>query len=136
MAIRLGPERTRGMWNFDELFRRASPADLACLAERSARLQFDDAINIQFTSGTTGTAKGATLTHHNVLNNAFFVGEALHLTPQDRICIRGPFYLCWGVVVGSLGCMSHGATIVLPGESFDALTVLASVQAERCSALY
>ena len=136
MAIRLGPERTPGMWNFDELFRRASPADLACLAERSARLQFDDAINIQFTSGTTGTPKGATLTHHNVLNNAFFVGEALHLTPQDRICIPVPLYHCFGMVIGILGCMTHGATIVLPGESFDALTVLASVQAERCSALY
>jgi fatty-acyl-CoA synthase len=120
-VIRLGLEPTPGMLNFDELARPADAAALARLAERSARLQFDDAINIQFTSGTTGTPKGATLTHHNILNNAFFVAEAVRLTPNDRVCIPVPLYHCSGMVLGSLGCITHGATMVLPSEGFDAL---------------
>ena len=124
------------MWNFDELSQPAYAMDLADLAERAARLQFDEAINIQFTSGTTGAPKGATLTHHNILNNAFFVGEALHLTPDDRVCIPVPLYHCFGMVHRRLGCMTHGATMILAGESFDALAVLRTVQAERCTALY
>ena len=135
-VIRLGLERTPGMFNFDELLQPADPDDLARLSERGAQLQFDDPINIQFTSGTTGAPKGATLTHHNILNNGFFVGEAVHLTPDDRVCIPVPLYHCFGMVIGSLGCMTHGAAMVFPDESFDPLTVLRTVDAERCTALY
>ena len=135
-VIRLGLKRTPGMFNFDELLQPADPDDLARLSERGAQLQFDDPINIQFTSGTTGAPKGATLTHHNILNNGFFVGEAVHLTPDDRVCIPVPLYHCFGMVIGSLGCMTHGAAMVFTDESFDPLTVLRTVDAERCTALY
>jgi fatty-acyl-CoA synthase len=135
-VIRLGAERTPGLLTFDDLLRPASAEDLARLAARGARLQFDDPINIQFTSGTTGVPKGATLTHHNILNNAFFVGEAVNLGARDRVCIPVPLYHCFGMVIGVLGCMTHGAAMLLTGESFDALAVLRTVQAERCTALY
>jgi fatty-acyl-CoA synthase len=106
------------------------------LAERERSLQFDEPINIQYTSGTTGFPKGATLSHHNVLNNAFFVGESLRYTTADRVCIPVPFYHCFGMVMGNLACTSHGATMVIPGEAFDPLAVLETVQAERCTSLY
>ncbi|MCY1016218.1 AMP-binding protein [Pyxidicoccus sp. MSG2] len=106
------------------------------LEQRESSLQFDDPINIQYTSGTTGFPKGATLSHHNVLNNGFFIGEALHYGPEDRVCIPVPFYHCFGMVIGNLACTSHGATMVIPGEAFDALAVLQTVQAERCTSLY
>ncbi|WP_164002091.1 AMP-binding protein [Pyxidicoccus caerfyrddinensis] len=106
------------------------------LEQREASLQFDDPINIQYTSGTTGFPKGATLSHHNVLNNGFFIGEALRYGPEDRVCIPVPFYHCFGMVIGNLACTSHGATMVIPGEAFDALAVLQTVQAEQCTSLY
>jgi fatty-acyl-CoA synthase len=106
------------------------------LAEREAALQFDDPINIQYTSGTTGFPKGATLSHHNVLNNGFFVGEALRLGPEDRVCVPVPFYHCFGMVMGNLACSSHGATLVIPGEAFEPLAVMRAVRDERCTALY
>jgi fatty-acyl-CoA synthase len=106
------------------------------LAEREASLQFDDPINIQYTSGTTGFPKGATLSHHNVLNNGFFVGQAIGLRPEDRVCIPVPFYHCFGMVMGNLACTSHGATMVIPSEAFDPLAVMQTVGAERCTALY
>jgi fatty-acyl-CoA synthase len=106
------------------------------LADREASLQFDDPINIQYTSGTTGFPKGATLSHHNVLNNGFFVGEGLRLGPEDRVCIPVPFYHCFGMVMGNLACASHGSTMVIPGEAFDALAVMQTVGTERCTALY
>jgi len=108
----------------------------ATLAEREAALQFDDPINIQYTSGTTGFPKGATLTHHNVLNNGFFVGETMRLTPQDRVCIPVPFYHCFGMVLGNLACTTHGAAMVIPGEAYDPLLCLEAVAAEKCTALY
>ena len=106
------------------------------LTDRESSLQFDDPINIQYTSGTTGFPKGATLSHHNVLNNGFFVGEALRLGAEDRVCIPVPFYHCFGMVMGNLACASHGSTMVVPGEAFDALAVLQTVGTERCTALY
>ncbi|MFY0524901.1 AMP-binding protein [Archangium gephyra] len=106
------------------------------LTDREATLQFDDPINIQYTSGTTGFPKGATLSHHNVLNNGFFVGEALRLGTEDRVCIPVPFYHCFGMVMGNLACASHGSTLVIPGEAFEPLAVLQAVGAERCTALY
>ncbi|XXF79612.1 AMP-binding protein [Myxococcaceae bacterium GXIMD 01537] len=106
------------------------------LSDREASLQFDEPINIQYTSGTTGFPKGATLTHHNVLNNGFFVGEQLRYTEEDRVCIPVPFYHCFGMVMGNLASTSHGACMVIPGEAFDPLAVLQTVQAERCTSLY
>ena len=108
----------------------------ADLALRERTLDRDDPINIQYTSGTTGFPKGATLSHHNVLNNGFFVGEALRLVAGDRLCIPVPFYHCFGMVMGNLASTSHGATMVVPGEAFDPLAVLEAVQAERCTALH
>ena len=106
------------------------------LEERERALQFDDAINIQYTSGTTGFPKGATLSHHNILNNGFFVGEALRLSEADRVCIPVPFYHCFGMVLGNLACTSHGAAMVIPGEAYDPLLCLEAVAAEKCTALY
>jgi fatty-acyl-CoA synthase len=107
-------------------------ADVALPAD----LQFDDAINIQYTSGTTGFPKGATLSHHNILNNGFFVAEACGYTPEDRVCIPVPFYHCFGMVMGNLGCTTHGASMVVPAPSFDAEATLRCVQDERCTSLY
>ncbi|MDQ2765156.1 MAG: AMP-binding protein, partial [Pseudomonadota bacterium] len=99
-------------------------------------LQFDDPINIQFTSGTTGTPKGATLSHHNILNNGYFNGEGMRLTPEDRVCIPVPMYHCFGMVIGVLACITHGAAMVFPGEGFDPLATLQTVAEERCTALH
>jgi len=134
-VIRLGSEHTAGMLNFDALTTPASDQELAALAERGRHLRFDDAINIQFTSGTTGSPKGATLTHHNILNNGLFVGAGMTLVPEDRVCIPVPLYHCFGMVIGNLACLTHGAAMVYPGEVFEARAVLEAVQAERCTAL-
>ena len=101
-----------------------------------AGLQFDDAINIQYTSGTTGFPKGATLTHHNILNNGFFIGETCRYTSADRVCIPVPFYHCFGMVLGNLACTTHGACIVVPAPSFEPTATLSAVQDERCTSLY
>jgi fatty-acyl-CoA synthase len=106
------------------------------LEKRSAELQFDDPINIQFTSGTTGFPKGATLSHHNILNNGFFVGETCRYTHEERICIPVPLYHCFGMVMGNLAAITHGACMVYPSEAFDPAAVLAAVQKERCTSLY
>ena len=106
------------------------------LAQRERELQFDDPVNIQYTSGTTGFPKGATLSHHNILNNGYFIGEFLRYSERDRVCIPVPFYHCFGMVLGNLACTTHGAAMVIPGESFDPLGVLRTVEAERCTALY
>ncbi|MBC7897658.1 MAG: AMP-binding protein [Cytophagaceae bacterium] len=121
-------------WN--ALLDRASEVAEDALATREASLQFDDAINIQYTSGTTGFPKGATLSHHNILNNGFFIGRALRFTAHDRVCIPVPFYHCFGMVLGNLACTTHGACMVIPGEAFDATLTLETVAAERCTALY
>ena len=133
VVIRLGEERTPGAFNFAEV---SAGGDPSRLREIESELQFDDPMNIQFTSGTTGSPKGATLTHHNVLNNAYFIGEAMQLTEQDRVCIPVPLYHCFGMVLGNLACMTHGATMVYSGEGFEPRSVLETVQAERCTALY
>ncbi|MFM0640492.1 AMP-binding protein [Paraburkholderia metrosideri] len=135
-VVRLGPERTPGMLNFDNLLVEANPAELVQLAVRGTKLQFDDAVNIQFTSGTTGAPKGVTLTHHNILNNGYFIGEAMKLSELDRLCIPVPLYHCFGMVLGNLACITHGTAMIYPGEGFDAKSVLETVQAERCTALH
>ena len=106
------------------------------LVKREATLDPDDAINVQYTSGTTGFPKGATLSHRNILNNGFFIGEGERLTEQDRVCIPVPFYHCFGMVLGNLACTTHGSTMIIPGEAFDPLAALQAVQDERCTALY
>ncbi|MFD7031168.1 AMP-binding protein [Streptomyces sp. NPDC059917] len=118
------------------LFERGRSGDRAELARAQAALSPDDPINIQYTSGTTGFPKGATLSHHNILNNGFFVGELCHYTERDRVCIPVPFYHCFGMVMGNLACTSHGATMVIPAPSFDPGATLAAVQAEACTSLY
>jgi fatty-acyl-CoA synthase len=121
---------------WEELLGRSSGTSAEAVAERAAALQFDDPINIQYTSGTTGFPKGATLSHHNILNNGFFIGETLRYTPADRVCLPVPFYHCFGMVLGVLAIVTHGACTVLSGEAFDARDVLAAVSAERCTSLY
>jgi fatty-acyl-CoA synthase len=106
------------------------------VAAVQATLKPDDAINVQFTSGTTGFPKGATLTHRNILNNGFFIGECMKLTPSDRLCIPVPLYHCFGMVLGNLACLTHGSTIVYPNDGFDPLTVLETVERERCTGLH
>ena len=113
---------------------RRSPAGL--LAERQATLSPDDPINIQYTSGTTGFPKGATLSHHNILNNGYFVGRLCGYTPADRVCIPVPFYHCFGMVLGNLACTSHGATMVIPAPAFDPAATMAAVATEHCTSLY
>jgi fatty-acyl-CoA synthase len=135
-VIQIGPETAPGCLAFDEVLSFGGETPRARLAELGPRLQFDDPINIQFTSGTTGSPKGATLTHHNILNNGFFIGEAMRLSEQDRLCIPVPLYHCFGMVLGVLACVTHGAAIVFPGEGFDPLAVLETVEAERCTGLH
>jgi fatty-acyl-CoA synthase len=121
---------------WDALVRDGAKTPAGDLREREASLQFDDPINIQYTSGTTGFPKGATLSHHNILNNGFFIGETLKYTEVDRVCIPVPFYHCFGMVLGNLACTTHGATMVIPGEAYDPLAVMETVQKERCTSLY
>ncbi len=125
-----------GTADWDGLMTAGAVADPAILAEREASLAFDDAINIQYTSGTTGFPKGATLSHHNILNNGYFVGEGCGYTADDRVCVPVPFYHCFGMVMGNLGCTTHGACIVIPAPGFDPAATLAAVQTERCTSLY
>jgi fatty-acyl-CoA synthase len=115
---------------------RGGASERKRIAELAPQLQFDEPINIQFTSGTTGFPKGATLSHHNILNNGFFIGEAMQLTPEDRLCIPVPLYHCFGMVLGNLAALTHGACMVFPGEGFDPLATLQAVAEERCTALH
>ncbi|HEX3538788.1 MAG TPA: AMP-binding protein [Stellaceae bacterium] len=136
LVVTIGPESEPGALRFDDVAGHGGPAERDRLATLAAELQFDDPINIQFTSGTTGFPKGATLTHHNILNNAFFIGEAMRLTERDRLCIPVPLYHCFGMVLGNLACITHGAAMVFPGEGFEPLATLQAVEAERCTALH
>ncbi|OLD06351.1 MAG: AMP-binding protein [Actinobacteria bacterium 13_1_40CM_3_66_19] len=121
---------------WDALKRDGTKVEPGELHELEATLQFDDPINIQYTSGTTGFPKGATLTHHNILNNGYFIGETLRYTEQDRVCIPVPFYHCFGMVLGNLACTTHGSTMVIPAEAFDPVLTMETVQQERCTSLY
>ncbi|HSD48757.1 MAG TPA: AMP-binding protein, partial [Actinomycetota bacterium] len=128
------PEPWATAW--DAFLARAEETPPEDLRVREATLDFDDPIDIQYTSGTTGQPKGATLSHHNILNNGFFVGERECLAPSDRICVPVPFYHCFGMVMGNLAALTHGSCVVIPSESFDAGACLAAVEEERCTALY
>ena len=125
-----------GSADWDDVLARGDRRDGAALAARGASLGFDDPINIQYTSGTTGFPKGATLSHHNILNNGYFVGELLGYTEEDRVCLPVPFYHCFGMVMGNLGSTSHGSCIVIPAPAFEPAATLQAVQDERCTSLY
>ena len=136
IVIRMGEEASAGMFNFAAVCDMGGAEQTAKLAEIATALQPGDSINIQFTSGTTGMPKGATLTHTNILNNAYHAGRSMHLTAEDVLCIPVPMYHCFGMVLGTLTCVAHGATMVLPCEIFDPEPVLRAVQDERCTALH
>ncbi len=135
-VIYLGGRTLPGMLNWGELLMWHDRVTAKALAQRQAELDFDEVVNIQYTSGTTGFPKGAMLTHHNILNNGFWVGERMRLTPRDRLCIPVPFYHCFGMVLGNLACVTHGATMVLPASHFSPLHTLEAVAQERCTALH
>ncbi len=135
-VVNLDTKKHDGMWTWDEFVQFGSKVSQAELDKLQGELQFDDPINIQFTSGTTGNPKGATLTHHNILNNGFFVAESQLLTEKDRLVIPVPLYHCFGMVMGNLGCITHGATMIYPGEGFEPKSVLQAVHQERATSLY
>ncbi|MGB7236309.1 MAG: AMP-binding protein, partial [Rhodococcus sp. (in: high G+C Gram-positive bacteria)] len=125
-----------GSTQWDDLFVEPTPEELDKIAVKTSTLEAEDPINIQYTSGTTGNPKGATLSHRNILNNGYFVGELLHYTEADRICIPVPFYHCFGMVMGNLAATTHGATMVIPADGFDPAKTLEAVAEEKCTSLY
>jgi fatty-acyl-CoA synthase len=135
-VIQVGGPSLPGTIPFEEVATMGGPRHKAALAELAATLQFDDPVNIQFTSGTTGSPKGVTLTHHNILNNGYFTGRAMRLTEKDRICIPVPLYHCFGMVMGNLASVTLGATMIYPGEGFDPLVTLQTIEKEKCTTLY
>jgi len=135
-VIRLSDARVPGLYTWGDLLRAAATVGPEALAERQGQQEFDDPINIQYTSGTTGYPKGATLSHHGILNNGYFTARLMRFTEQDRLVIPVPLYHCFGMVLGNLACMTHGATMIYPSEGFEAKAVLEAVQAERATALY
>lgn len=134
--IRTGTDASPGMLNFPDICTTPTAKELTDLQERMQSLKPTDPINIQFTSGTTGSPKGATLTHVNILNNANIIGDGMRLNEQDRLCIPVPLYHCFGMVLGNLACLTHGATAVFPDSAFDPVTTLEAVVAEKCTALH
>ncbi len=135
-VILLGDEATPGTSRYDDTSRAATPESRALLGDLSSTLQFDDPVNIQFTSGTTGRPKAATLSHHNIVNNAFFTGRQMKLAAADRMCIPVPMYHCFGMVLGTLACVAYGAAMVFASAGFDAEATMETVDAERCTALH
>jgi fatty-acyl-CoA synthase len=136
LVITIGADAVHGTVRFEDVSRLAGDTERHRLAALAEELQFDDPVNIQFTSGTTGFPKGATLSHHNILNNGLFIARAMKLTERDRVCIPVPLYHCFGMVIGNLGCLTHGAAMVYPGEGFDPLATLEAIAEERCTAVY
>lgn len=136
LLITLAGAPAPGTWCWDDLAELAEQVSPGQLEARAREQQFDDPINIQYTSGTTGFPKGATLTHHNILNNAYSVAVRMRLTPEDRLCIPVPLYHCFGMVLGNLACIARGAAMVYPAETFDAGATLEAIHAERCTALH
>jgi fatty-acyl-CoA synthase len=135
-VVLIGGDEVAGTFQFSHIAAAATPQSTDRLEELASQLQFDDHINVQFTSGTTGFPKGATLTHFNILNNGFFVGEAMNLTPEDRLCVPVPLYHCFGMVLGNLACLTHGAAIIYPDEAFEPGSVLKAVEDEKCTGLH
>jgi len=134
--VYLGTGSSPGATAWNDFVELGVRVDDVALAEREHELQFDDPINIQYTSGTTGAPKGATLSHHNILNNGFLIGEVLKYSEADRICVPVPFYHCFGCVMANLAAVTHGAAIVLPAESFDPEATLRAIETQRCTSIY
>ncbi|KAF5091277.1 3-[(3aS,4S,7aS)-7a-methyl-1,5-dioxo-octahydro-1H-inden-4-yl]propanoyl:CoA ligase [anaerobic digester metagenome] len=135
-VVFMGDIPYNGMYQWDDLLKKADSISQDELIERENALDFDDAINIQYTSGTTGYPKGVVLTHHGVLNNGYIIGEGMGFTEKDRLCIPVPFYHCFGMVLSNMACVSHGSTMVIPGPAFDPGDVLKTIEAERCTAVH
>jgi fatty-acyl-CoA synthase len=135
-AVLLRGETQPGMYTWDEVMKMGDSLPDDVLLERQEELDFDDPINIQYTSGTTGFPKGVVLTHHNLVNNGYFIGECMDFTDKDRLCIPVPFYHCFGMVLSNLACMTHGATMVLPAEYFDPVSTMSAIEKERCTAVH
>jgi fatty-acyl-CoA synthase len=135
-VVYLDKEPKTGALVWPEMLAKGDAVPLAVLSEREALLQFDDPANIQYTSGTTGSPKGATLSHHNILNNGFFVGEVLRYTRHDRICVPVPFYHCFGCVMANLAAVTHGAAVVIPAEAFDPEATLRAIDEHHCTSIY
>ncbi|MDD5768440.1 MAG: AMP-binding protein, partial [Methanothrix sp.] len=133
-AVLIRGEKEPGMYTWEEVMKMGTEIHDDVLREHQEDLDFDDPINIQYTSGTTGFPKGVVLTHHNILNNGYFIGECMKFTDKDRLCIPVPFYHCFGMVLSNMACMTHGATMVLPAEYFDPVSALEAVEKERCTA--
>ena len=136
IVIRMGDARSPGMFNFPDICQAGGSEERARLQQLKSELRPDDPINIQFTSGTTGSPKGATLTHCNILNNGYLTGAGMRLSPTDRLCLPVPLYHCFGMVLGNLACFAHGATAVYPSEVFEPLSTLQAIESERCTALH
>jgi len=136
MVIRMGKDHTPGMFNFEQVCKMGGASEIRLMETLRATLAPVDTINIQFTSGTTGNPKGASLTHFNILNNANLVAAGMNLTQQDRLCIPVPMYHCFGMVIGKLACVTQGATAVFPADAFEPAAVLETVEQERCTALH
>lgn len=135
-VIKMEDDPSAGILNYKDLLVEPTDAELAALQEVGKALQFDDPINIQFTSGTTGSPKGTTLTHHNILNNGYFIGEKIKLTPADRISIAVPLFHCFGMVIGNLACVTHGAAMIYHGPVFNPTDNLKVIAEEKCTAAY
>jgi fatty-acyl-CoA synthase len=135
-VIYLGSDGAPGGMAWNDFLEQGDAVEESALAARECVLQFDDPINIQYTSGTTGSPKGATLSHHNILNNGYFVGEMLRYTEADRICLPVPFYHCFGCVLGTLAAVTHGAAIILPAESFEPEATLRAIDTHECTSIY
>ena len=136
MVIRLNNESQAGMWNWKDLMDMSDQVSEEELANRRSQLEFDDPINIQYTSGTTGFPKGATLSHHNILNNDYFSGEIMQFPDKNRLVIPVPLYHCFGMVLGNLTCISHGAAMLFASPSFEADAVLAMIEEEKAIAVH
>lgn len=135
-VIKIDEQQHNGIYRFNDLLEQPTQQQLDQLQALASHLQFDETINIQFTSGTTGNPKGTMLTHHNILNNGYFVGEGIGLTPQDRVCISVPLFHCFGMVMGNLACITHGSTMVYPAAVFNPLASLKTIHQEKCTAAY
>ncbi|MEO0876848.1 MAG: AMP-binding protein, partial [Bacteroidota bacterium] len=136
MAVALSDDQLEGFLSWKDFLLKAAEVEEESLNERQHSLAFDDPINIQYTSGTTGYPKGATLSHHNILNNGYFVARTMNFSEQDRLIIPVPLYHCFGMVLGNLGCVTHGACMIYPSEGFEPLAVLEAVEREKATALY
>jgi fatty-acyl-CoA synthase len=134
--VHLGGDGQPGGFAWPDFLAQGEGVPVAALSMVEEALQFDDPVNIQYTSGTTGSPKGATLSHHNILNNGFFVGEILRYTADDRVCVPVPFYHCFGCVMGNLAALTHGAAVIVPAESFDGEATLRAIDAHRCTSVY